>query len=93
MTASSEPYRVEFAGSARRGIAKLPEKSAAAAIEFCFGPLASKPYRVGKPLTRDLADHHSARRGDYRVVYRIDDPVHRVYVVGIDHRRDVYRPR
>lgn len=86
------PYRVEFAGSARRGINRMPEKAAAAAIEFCFGALASNPRRVGKLLTRDLADHHTARRGDYRVIYRIDDDAHLVYVVRVEHRSDVYRP-
>lgn len=92
MTAGGDTYRVEFAASARRGITKTPEKAAAAAIEFCFGALAINPHQVGKPLTRDLAGYHSARRGDYRVVYRIDDLAH-LYVVRIEHRSDVYRPR
>jgi mRNA-degrading endonuclease RelE of RelBE toxin-antitoxin system len=71
----------------------MPENAAAAAIEFCFGALAANPRRVGKPLTRDLADYHTARRGGYRVVYRIDEPAQLVYVVRIQHRSDVYRPR
>ncbi|MGH9213115.1 MAG: type II toxin-antitoxin system RelE family toxin, partial [Acidimicrobiales bacterium] len=39
------------------------------------------------------AGKHSARRGDFRVIYEIDDNRHRVTVVAIDHRSDVYRPR
>jgi mRNA interferase RelE/StbE len=35
----------------------------------------------------------SARRGAYRVVYRIDEPARTVHVVRIDHRADVYRTR
>lgn len=91
MTAGT--YPVEFASSARRRINRMPEKAAAAAIKFCFGVLAANPRRVGKPLTRDLADYRVARRGDYRVIYRIDDPAHLVYVVRIEHRSDVYRSR
>jgi mRNA interferase RelE/StbE len=34
---------------------------------------------------------HSAHRGDYRVVYRIDDRQRRVYVEVIGHRADIYR--
>jgi mRNA interferase RelE/StbE len=34
---------------------------------------------------------HSAHRGDYRVVYRIDDRRRRVEVLAIAHRADVYR--
>nr|WP_241834611.1 type II toxin-antitoxin system RelE/ParE family toxin [Pseudofrankia asymbiotica] len=45
---------------------------------------------MGKPLVRELSGHHSARRGAYRVVYRIDDRARTVRVVRIDHRSDVY---
>ncbi|MEO7979791.1 MAG: type II toxin-antitoxin system RelE/ParE family toxin, partial [Sporichthyaceae bacterium] len=32
-----------------------------------------------------------ARRGDYRVRYRIDEEARRVDVLDIDHGRDAYR--
>ena len=31
------------------------------------------------------------RVGDYRVLYRVDDPVRTVYLYRIRHRKDVYR--
>ena len=40
-----------------------------------------------------LDDRFSARRGTYRVIFRIDDKAHIVTVVDIGHRRDVYRTR
>ena len=55
--------------------------------------LLDNPHRVGKPLTRGLGGYHSARRGAYRVIYRIDDTERVVHVVRIDHRADVYRTR
>lgn len=33
----------------------------------------ASPHRVGKPLKLGLETLHSARRGDYRVIYHIDD--------------------
>jgi mRNA-degrading endonuclease RelE of RelBE toxin-antitoxin system len=69
----------------------LPETVAAAAYEFITGPLLDNPYRVGKRLLPPLDDRHSARRGTYRVIYRIDDKEHLVTVVDIAHRRDAYR--
>ena len=33
----------------------------------------------------------SARRGTYRIIYRINDKNRVVTVVDVDHRRDVYR--
>jgi mRNA-degrading endonuclease RelE of RelBE toxin-antitoxin system len=69
----------------------LPEAVAAAAYEFITGPLLTQPYRVGKRLLAPLDDRFSARRGTYRVIYRIDDKARVVTVVDVGHRRDVYR--
>ena len=46
-----------------------------------------------KPLSRELAGYHSARRGAYRVVYRIDDAARTVHAVRIDHRSSMYQTR
>lgn len=70
---------------------QLPEAVAAAVIEFLTGPLVAAPARVGKPLRGELTGIHSARRGTYRVLYRIDDGGGEVVVLRIDHRRDAYR--
>ena len=85
------PFDVRWAAPARRALRRLPEKVATAAIEFIYGPLAGNPRRVGRPLRFELEGMHSAHRGDYRVVYRIDDRRRRVHVLAIDHRADVYR--
>ncbi len=69
----------------------LPEAAAKAAFKLITGPLLEQPYRVGKRLLPPLDDRYSARRGTYRVIYRIDDASRVVTVVDIGHRRDVYR--
>jgi mRNA-degrading endonuclease RelE of RelBE toxin-antitoxin system len=38
-----------------------------------------------------MDDRFSARRGTYRIIYRIDDKNRIVTVVDVDHRRDLYR--
>lgn len=55
--------------------------------------MAENPHRVGKPLRLELAGLHSARRGDFRIIYRIDEAKKRVDIVAIEHRSDAYRPR
>jgi mRNA interferase RelE/StbE len=87
------PYVVEWAAPAKRALQRLPEKVATAAIEFIYGPLADNPHRVGRPLRFELEGTHSAHRGDYRVLYAIDDPNRRVVILTIDHRADVYHQR
>lgn len=42
-------------------------------------------------LLPPLDDRYSARRGTYRVIYRVDDHARIVTVVDIGHRRDIYR--
>jgi mRNA interferase RelE/StbE len=85
-------HEVAWTAAAKRALARLPEKVGVAVVEFCYGALAENPQRVGKALRLDLAGLYSARRGDFRVLYRIDDDARRVEVVAIDHRADVYRP-
>ncbi len=82
-----------MAAAAERQLGRLPERVAAAVVEFVTGPLLENPHRVGHPLQRKLAGLWSARRGAYRVVFEIDDEQRAVVVLRIDHRADVYRPR
>lgn len=64
---------------------------AAAIIEFITGALTEQPRVVGKPLHEPLSGVWAARRGAYRVLYRIDEPARTVLVIRIDHRSDAYR--
>ena len=70
---------------------QLSEAVAAAVIEFMTGALVENPRRVGEPLRGDLAGIFAARRGTYRVLYRINEDLRDVIVLRIDHRSDVYR--
>lgn len=90
---SDRDYAVAWTASARRALTRSPEKVATAVIEFLYGSLAASPRRVGKPLKLDFAGLHSARRGDYRIIYRIDDKRRVVDVIALEHRADAYRRR
>jgi mRNA interferase RelE/StbE len=90
---SEADFAIAWTAPGRRTPARLPEKVATAVVEFLYGSLAASPHRVGKPLKLGLDGLHSARRGDYRVIYRIDDQHRRVDVLAIEHRSDIYRPR
>jgi len=61
------------------------------AWEFIIGPLAQKPRVVGASLRAPFEGLWRARRGEYRVRYRIDDAEWEVIVLDVDHRRDAYR--
>ncbi len=87
-------YELIIVPTARKKLAEqLPESVAFAAYEFIIGPLLDNPHRVGKRLRPPLHDRHSACRGTYRVIYRIDDERREVIVVGVFSRADAYRAR
>lgn len=91
---ADEPYELVLVRPAARAIAdELPESIATAVIDFVTGPLIENPHRVGRALRNELAGVHSARRGTYRVLYRIDDDAREVIVLRIEHRGDIYRRR
>lgn len=87
-------HRIKWAASARREMDQLAEDNpgvVGAIVEFAYGPLAEQPLRIGKPLRYSLEGLYSARRSEYRIVYRVDDEA--VTVISVGHRRSVYRPR
>lgn len=92
MTTEPAPrYEIRFQPAARRAISeRLPESVAAAVLEFCEAALAVDPHRVGKPLFGPLAGCHGARRGTYRIVYRIEQNSRVVHILDIDHRSAIY---
>ena len=83
-------YAIGWTAPARRALTRLPDKVGSAVVEFIYGPLAAKPHRVGKPLKLEFEGLHSARHGDYRVIYRIDDTQPLGVIIAIEHRADAY---
>ena len=86
-------WKIEVTSPALKGFRQLPEKAAAAIVEFVTGVLADNPHRLSKPLTNELLGMRTARRGDYRVLFTLDVEEHILYVHRIEHRSSVYKPR
>ncbi|MEI6623353.1 MAG: type II toxin-antitoxin system RelE/ParE family toxin [Actinomycetes bacterium] len=89
---TADDYTLVIAPTARRQLTELlPEPVAFAAYEFILGPLTTHPLRVGKRLAPPLADRFSARRGTYRILFRIDENTRTVAILTIVQRSDAYR--
>jgi mRNA interferase RelE/StbE len=86
-------YAIFFTSAARRHLDRLPLPVATALYEHLTGPVAENPRRLGKALDRPFDDVLATRRGDYRVLYTVDDRERVVTVLALAHRRDAYRPR
>lgn len=85
-------YQVVLTATALRSLEAVPPRVAEPLVAFIFGGLAADPRRRGKRLQRELEGRWSARRGDYRIVYRLDEAAMTLYVLKIGRRADVYRP-
>jgi mRNA-degrading endonuclease RelE of RelBE toxin-antitoxin system len=89
----ADEYELVLTPPARRALTEqLPEAVAGAVIAFLTTALVRHPLRVGKPLRGELAGVWSARRGTYRVLYRVGEEPREVIVLRVEHRRDAYRP-
>ena len=86
-------YRLRITPEGARSLNRLPEKVRPAVAATISGPLAENPQRLGKPLVGRLEGLRVARRGDYRIIYEIDDDDRLVVVHRVQHRRDAYRLR
>lgn len=85
-------YFITLSPGARRALTDdLPAAAAFAAWEFISGPLSHSPRSVGAPLRPPFEGLWRARRGEYRVRYRINDEERQLIVLDVDHRRDAYR--
>jgi mRNA interferase RelE/StbE len=85
-------YQGVLTASALRSLHSVPPRMVEPLVAFIFGSLANDPRRRGKPLQRELAGRWTARRGDYRIVCRLDEDTKTMYVLMIGHRAQVYRP-
>ncbi|GAA1524136.1 mRNA-degrading endonuclease RelE of RelBE toxin-antitoxin system [Agromyces terreus] len=84
-------WHVRFADPALRSLDRLPLKIAQAVVEFSTVTLPENPHRMSKPLQREFEGLRSARRGEYRVLFMLDDETGTLLVMRVAHRRDAYR--
>lgn len=92
--ADVEPYDLVVAGPAARAIAEqLPEAIGVAVFDLITGPLVESPHRLGRQLRDELEGVWAARRGTFRVLYRINETAREVVVLQVDHRSSAYRRR
>ena len=87
------PYEAEITPEGLRHLNRLPNKVRTAVLETIFGSIAENPQPAGKALRGELEGLRSARRGEFRVIYEIDEDRQVVLVHRAQHRRSAYRRR
>ena len=83
-------YRIEFTSSAERDFAKLTEDIRQRLLPK-VDALAHDPRPIGVQKLQGRENRYRIRVGDYRIIYEIRDKILVILIVGIGHRREVYR--
>jgi mRNA interferase RelE/StbE len=84
-------YTVRVLPTAVKALASLP-KNARVRIGRKIDALAKDPFPPGSvKLTGAKGDFYRIRTGDYRVLYQVREKVLVILVLGIGHRKDIYR--
>lgn len=87
-------WRIEFAHSAERELAKLDPHTTTRILRFLRDRVAplDNPRALAKPLKGSGSDTYwRFRVGDHRIVALIEDASVSILVVRVAHRREVYR--
>jgi mRNA interferase RelE/StbE len=86
-------WTIEFTPSAQRDLIKLGKAAGRDIVQYLEKRLlgTADPRRFGKALRHDRKGLWRYRVGDYRVVCQIEEDRLVVLVVGVGHRREVYR--
>ena len=85
-----EPFRIQWRSSTRKDIRGLPHHEVVRVIE-AVGQLANDPLPHGSQKLSGAERTYRIRVGDYRVIYEVFGAARVVEVLGVRHRKDVYR--
>ena len=84
-------YLLTIKSAAERDLDRVPRRDYER-IRPAIENLAVEP-RPHQSIKMTARNEYRLRVGDYRVLYTIDDRRQIVVIVGVSHRRDVYRDR
>jgi mRNA interferase RelE/StbE len=84
-----ESYDIAFKKSVAKDLKKLPKKDVAKILEV-IRSLSSNPR---PPQVKKLSgqERYRMRKGNYRILYTIEDSKLVITVVKVGHQREIYR--
>ena len=83
-------YQIKVLRKASRQLKTLP-KDVQSQIRSEIRTLSENPRPHGVKKLSGAGDFYRIRVGNYRIIYEIQDKVLLVLIVGVGHRREIYR--
>jgi mRNA interferase RelE/StbE len=84
------PFTVFLTKAAIKDLAAIPKQSRQR-IDHILRSLENNPRPHGSIKLQGIEDSYRIRKGDLRIIYRIEDEALAVTVARVGNRRDVYR--
>ena len=84
-----ESYEITFKKSVAKDLKKLPKKDVSKILEV----IQSLSVNPRPPQVKKLSgqERYRMRKGNYRILYTIEDAKLLITVVKVGHRREIYR--
>ena len=83
-------YTIYLTKSAAKDLAAIPRKTLQH-IDSTIQSLADNPRPLGSTKLQGEDDLYRIRKGNFRIIYKIEDKALIVTVIRVGNRRDVYR--
>jgi mRNA interferase RelE/StbE len=84
-------YQIEYLDIVvKKDIPALPASAKVMIKKSIEERLTIDPVGFGKPLRYSLKGCRRLRVSDYRIVYRIEPTTHKIIILAIKHRKDIY---
>ena len=83
-------YVVKFTKTAQKDYLSIRDSKLKRGINRIIDEIKTDPLQF-KKLSGPFAELRSAKTFSFRVLYKIENQELIIWVVGIDHRKDVYR--
>jgi len=87
---SATSYEILLHAAVPKEIKRIPAATRRR-VKAAIDGLAAEPVPLGAGRLRGRENAYRIRVGDYRIVYEVHVTEVIVYVVGVAHRREVYR--
>ena len=84
-------YKIVWADSAKEDLLKLDQTIAKKIKEKIENYLVQDPINRGEPLTYQYKGYYRYRFSNYRVIYQVKNSELLIIIVGIGHRRGIYK--
>lgn len=83
-------YVIEYDIAIEEKLRKIPKTIRKRIREAIESRLMTAPLDYGKPLLKEWKGYRRLRVGDYRIIYRVIEEKIMVFIIEIDHRKNVY---